>query len=325
MRTTSAEIVLRLRAGDLVEVRPAEEILATLDTNGALDALPFMPEMLQYCGKQFRVYKRANKTCDTITPWSLRRLENSVHLEGLRCDGAAHGGCQAGCLLFWKEAWLRRARSDSPAVPRNSRAPRLTLEVLHQKTRKSSNPVTPEEDVFTCQATELQRFSVPMSVWDVRHYIQDLISGNVPFTMMVRSLGILLFNQLQRFRKGGEYPMWFRSHARPVVGRTPAKTLGLKAGDFVQINDRDDILNTLDVRERNRGLSFDREMVKYCGGKYRVLRRVEKILNERTGKMMNLPNDCIMLEGVICVGDLHGFCPRSIYSYWREIWLRRVE
>ena len=35
-----------LRAGDVVEVRSLDEILATLDEQGELDALPFMPEMV---------------------------------------------------------------------------------------------------------------------------------------------------------------------------------------------------------------------------------------------------------------------------------------
>ena len=59
--------VLDLRAGDLVEVRSREEILATLDRYARLDALPFMPEMFQYCGQRYRVFKRADKTCDTIS------------------------------------------------------------------------------------------------------------------------------------------------------------------------------------------------------------------------------------------------------------------
>ena len=57
-----------LVAGDLVEVRSAEEILATLDEHGNLEGLPFMPEMLAYCGKQMRVDKVAHKTCDTVRP-----------------------------------------------------------------------------------------------------------------------------------------------------------------------------------------------------------------------------------------------------------------
>ena len=96
-----------LRAGDTVEVRSEQEILRTLDEDGKLDGLPFMPEMLGFCGQRYRVRARAHKACDTIDWQQYRRMENAVHLEELRCDGSAHGGFQAGCLLFWKEAWLR--------------------------------------------------------------------------------------------------------------------------------------------------------------------------------------------------------------------------
>jgi hypothetical protein len=78
---TEYQHTIHLRAGELVEVRSKEEILSTLDTDGALDGLPFMPEMLQCCGNRFRVYKRADKTCDTITGSNQsRRMKNTVHL-----------------------------------------------------------------------------------------------------------------------------------------------------------------------------------------------------------------------------------------------------
>ena len=109
----------RVRVGDWVEVRSKEEILETLDRDGQLDGMPFMPEMLAFCGKRFRVYKRAHKTCDTVFPVRGRRVERAAHLE-TRCDGQAHGGCQAGCLIFWKEAWLKRVDCD-PAEPQPSR------------------------------------------------------------------------------------------------------------------------------------------------------------------------------------------------------------
>ena len=57
-----------------------------------------MPEMEKYCGRQLRVLRRADSTCAGGQP---RRIENTVHLETLRCDGSA-------CLLLWKEAWLQR-------------------------------------------------------------------------------------------------------------------------------------------------------------------------------------------------------------------------
>src|SRR5713101_9119033 len=100
--------VRKLSVGDWVEVRSKEEILRTLDASGRLGGMPFMPEMFQFCGKRFQVYKRAHKTCDYTTsyPYHTRRLEGTVHLE-TRCGGEAHGGCQAACLLYWKHAWLK--------------------------------------------------------------------------------------------------------------------------------------------------------------------------------------------------------------------------
>ena len=77
------------RSGDWVEVRTKEEILQTLDGNGRLDELPFMPSMFQFCGRRFRVFKRAHKTCDTVNDYKGRRMNNTVHLDGVRCDGKA--------------------------------------------------------------------------------------------------------------------------------------------------------------------------------------------------------------------------------------------
>src|SRR5260221_2092106 len=96
------------RAGELVEVRSKEEILLTLDSNGRVEEMPFMPEMFRYCGRRFRVYKRAHKTCDFVNKTGIRKLPSAVHLEGLRCDGSAHGGCQGGRMCFWEETGLRR-------------------------------------------------------------------------------------------------------------------------------------------------------------------------------------------------------------------------
>ena len=58
----------KFRAGDRVIVRSPEEILSTLDADGTLDGLPFMPEMLDWCGKPFRVERRAEKTCVDVEP-----------------------------------------------------------------------------------------------------------------------------------------------------------------------------------------------------------------------------------------------------------------
>ena len=48
------EDALDLSPGDLVRVRSAAEIFRTLDAEGSFDNLPFMPEMVQYCGDAAR-------------------------------------------------------------------------------------------------------------------------------------------------------------------------------------------------------------------------------------------------------------------------------
>jgi len=335
--------VLGLRVGELVEVRSAREILATLDPSGALDALPFMPEMLAFCGRRFRVYKRADKTCDTIERTGGRRMLNTVHLNTLRCDGAAHGGCQAGCLLFWKEAWLKRvpARVEASAVDGDVTEPGALAEGRARLMRAARvDEQTPGvEPRYRCQATELRRASAPLQWWDVRQYVRDVTSGNVGFRELVGGAGFWAFMQLLKLRgyrllmasyeafqrRRGGTPFPFKNG---VLDKTPRATLGLKEGELVRVKSHEEILQTLDTTNRNRGLRFDSEMVPYCGGTYRVRSRVERLIEEKTGRMLNLTSDCVILDGVICqsyYSNRRVFCPRSIFSYWREIWLERVE
>jgi len=79
---------------------------------------------------------------------------------------------------------------------------------------------------------------------------------------------------------------------------------------------------TLDSRGRNRGLTFEPEMLHCCGRRYRVLTPVRRIIAETTGKMVELSNT-VILEGVTCQGIRAKNCPRAHYFYWREAWLQR--
>src|SRR5215471_4437207 len=105
---------VRFRSGDFVQVKPAEEILQTLDAEGTLNQLPFMPEMLLFCGQSFRVARRAEMTCASgmDSPRGFI-FDDVVTLEGVRCSGAAHDGCQKACMIFWREAWLRKVEDTA--------------------------------------------------------------------------------------------------------------------------------------------------------------------------------------------------------------------
>jgi hypothetical protein len=316
-----------VRAGDVVRVRSKEEILATLDANGRLDGQPFMPEMLQFAGRELPVFKIAHKTCDTIEKTGIRRLDHTVHLVDARCDGSAHGGCQADCLLFWREEWL-----ETPAgVPLRAQ-PREPSPVATEKTLHDDTVAGVDADgatLYRCAATELMRASSPLSPYEVGQYVADVRSGNYRLLYVIRGLLILLFNKFQalsrrlprqlRIADGLPYPFYRGNGPAPK-----AEPLGLQPGDLVEVKSKDEIMATLGPNNKNRGLVFDGEMLPYCGRRARVLKRVEKIIEEHTGRMLRL-RDCIILDQVTCVGRYHRFCPRAIQIYWREAWLRRVE
>ncbi len=341
---------LKLCVGECVEIRSKEEILKTLDQSGQLDGLPFMPEMFQHCGKRFIVYKRAHKTCDTATLTGGRRMEDAVHLEGNRCDGSAHGGCQAGCMVFWKDAWLKRV-SDKGSAENSSRSPSGTnqtgcteAEVLAGTRAKPQEGS--DEANYMCQATQLPYASTPISFLNVSQYLEDYSSGNVTLGKMFQGIVYALYYKLSISGIGlGRFMRWLydrlhslwggspfprRTGRIPVGQPTPTCALNLQPGELVRVKPYADILATLDTANRNRGLLFDAEMVPFCGGTYRVLGRVSKIINEKTGKLMSFKNANIVLEDVFCQSRYTDckfcplFCPRAIFSYWREIWLERV-
>lgn len=96
--------------GELVRVRSEDDILRTLDRGGRNKGLLWMPIMRKYCGSEFRLYKRV----DTIlleSTGELRKLKNTVLLEGALCDGLY--GCDRACFHFWREAWLQKVNRDS--------------------------------------------------------------------------------------------------------------------------------------------------------------------------------------------------------------------
>ena len=335
-----------LKAGDWVEVLRHDEILRTLDANGCLESMPFMPEMLRYTGQRFRVSKRAHRTCDTIDYVGGRHLKHAVHLEDLRCDGSAHGACEALCLLFWKEAWLKKV--DGPGE-RGARAKPLEVavaadSVLVRGTRKAGEPVDTPNPTYACQATALLDATVPLRRSDLEPYLEDLTSGNVSLWQMVKALAfvaysflvggryglgtplIALYDGFQKLIDGTPYPE--RRGKVPKGAKTPSRRLDLKPGELVRVRPLPEILETVDEALRNRGMGWHAEMVRMTGRTFRVAARLEKIVNEKTGKMIHLKNDVVILDGGICfaqyINNCRRFCPRAVYHYFREIWLERV-
>lgn len=321
-----------LRPGDVIEVKSAAEILETLDGAASVDAMPFMPEMAQFAGKRLTVSRRVEKICDTVSggPPNSRRMRDTVLLEDLRCDGSAHGGCQAKCRLYWKESWLRRVEPESND---GDGAAQLAqddgLAPLEELTRRGTRAMREIDgasvESYRCQATDALRAAEPQSSYDLRQYARELASGNVDLPHLLRVALRGVSGMIRRRLRLLDY-LPLRQN-----GGAPAATepeLNLRPGDMVEVRSPNEIKRTVDEGGKTRGLSFDWEMMPYCGGRYRVQDRVERIIDEQTGQMLEIPSDCLILDGVICSGE-HSrgrwLCPRGIYPYWREAWLRRAE
>jgi len=352
MKEDNSNPSTKLKAGDWVEVRSREEILATLDENGCLENLPFMPEMFAFCGQRLRVYKRAHKTCDTVNDYKGRRMKDAVHLEGLRCSGQAHGGCEASCLIYWKTAWLRTPNQTDPDATSPQNRPQLAGKAegrhcteadvwaaVHKRSEGTRKPA------YVCQATQVPAATEPLPWWEWKQYVEDYTSGNVKLGRMAKSflymvylhglinLGIGLgaplrwiYDRFQSLRRGVPFPR--RGGKLPTGTRTPAVKLDLQPGEWVRVKSFNSIRETCDQENMNRGMRWDAELAPYCGGTYQVLKRVSKIINEKTGEMQEMKSPCIILDSVVCqarYSECRLFCPRSIYPYWREIWLERAE
>jgi hypothetical protein len=340
-----------LRVGAWVQIKSQAEILRTLDQHGRLEGMPFMPEMLAFCGKKLQVFKIAHKTCDySGQPFRTRRLARAVHLE-TRCSGSAHGGCQAACLLFWKEDWLIRLDEDhhsASAGPRDQPQPastppsRCTESTLWDQVQVHS--AGDETPTYVCQMTEVPAATKPLAWWDWRQYVKDYTSGNVPLTRILSSFVFWIYYSISEAGIGVGRPMrWFYDLISPLwrgslfprkagfvpAGQpTPLVKLDLQPGELVRVKPHLEILKTVGADNKNRGMHWDAELVPYCGGTFRVRSRVSRIIGERTGKMMEMKNACIILDSAVCQARYSScrlFCPKGMYPFWREAWLERVQ
>jgi len=305
-----------LRPGDLVEVKTPSEIAATLDDAGTVDQLPLMREMVEYCGRRFRVSRRVLKICASGTKSGFFlgkfRTDDVVLLEQLRCSGADHDGCQKACAIFWRESWLRKVEEGTPP----SVVQPIAAEQLRARLKTSVGPNT-----YFCQASELLRASKKFTRFErcsLKWCFSEVRAGNCTPLEMAQRMAIFVFWKIRW--------LMFGHYGRGKTKSTPRETLNLHPGELVEIKPIESIFKTLDHHANNRGLWFSPNMRLLCGDRRRVERRIEKLIVDGTGEMRQLDNT-VFLEGSHC-GCAHiafGGCARNEFVYWREIWLRRSE
>jgi hypothetical protein len=250
---------LELHCGDIVTVKTAAEIMHGLDINGTLDGLPFMPEMVDFCGKNYRVSTRVVQvTIDALaTPLYresyVREFKNNdvVMLEDLRCSGTEHGGCQRGCKIFWKQAWLKKIE-DARAQP-NLIAEGKTQLLTLLKTESGSGS-------YFCQSSEFQMATDQLSFMQrLKKCLCAINFGNCSPSEMMKRIAVWSWWKARK-KLMGVYP---HGNCKP----TPVAVLNLQPGELVEVKLKEEIFNTLDKNGMNRGLHFSADMIPFCGKK----------------------------------------------------------
>ena len=299
-----------LKMGDWVEVLPLMDVLATLDGRGQLQGVPFMPEMIPFCGERFKITAVMAKICGggggvravTGTPLLL--------LGELRCEGSSHDGCSRLCTLLWKTAWLKPVGGPSFESARAGSGENKVIWPYQTQTGGGA---------YQCQATALPQATVPMSVAEkLGNALDDVAGKHWGLGQLLKAYARAVFSRMRSM-----YERFVRRVKQ--VKPTPIEKLALQPGEWVEAKSMREISATLDQNHKNRGLLFSFYMAPYCGGRYRVKSRMGKFIDEHTGDMKYLENT-VILEGVTCTGETtSGMCRRAEYNYWREIWLKRAE
>jgi hypothetical protein len=165
-----------------------------------------------------------------------------------------------------------------------------------------------------CQATELPSATTPgPALWNAGQYVGFLRDRTFTVPELAVMLGWI----------GSRKPRsWLRSRrpAGPAPALDPAP-LDLQPGEWVEVKSLEEILATLDSQRMHKGLAWSGNMIEACGKKMRVLKPVNNLIEERTGRLRTV-RGTVLLEGSTC--DRYLGCARAMPFLWREIWLRRI-
>jgi hypothetical protein len=240
----------------------------------------------------------------------MRRLDDTVFLEEVRCDGGNHAACDRGCLIFWKTAWLKRP--GAPAAQPGKAPSSVTEDDLIS--------LAVRENKFFCQSSEIINASKPLPWWEPKQYLWDLKYNRTPLTLFSRSLFIAFYNKVAARLK---LQSWRSVTGTAMPGSNGHHPLNLRRGEYVRVKTLSEIKGTLDTEGKNEKMLFAPAMADYCGQVMQVRDRVENIVLEATPRQRKI-KDTVVLEGVMCDGLCHRLCPRQSLLFWRECWLERT-
>ena len=169
---------------------------------------------------------------------------------------------------------------------------------------KNSNEINKCQIFFLNELSE--KLSIPEIFWQRRNRVKRILKRRWNF----------ITNQFKNIFKK------FKSQKRERdINQMQNR---LEVGDLVFVKSKEEIQKTLNNWNQLKGCAFMEEMWPYCGTKQKVLKRVEKFLDERD-YLVKKCKGIVILENVMCEGTKDfGPCDRSCYFFWREEWLEKI-
>lgn len=167
-----------------------------------------------------------------------------------------------------------------------------------------------------CQLPSIPRFSIGSATLPQKSFLGRLKRGlALPWNRYVKKWFKQIYYMYTRLKGGSSTQMSARNF-------TP--TVPLEAGDRVRVRSREEINSTLDPFKELKGCAFLPDMYQYCGTQQRVLKPMQRFMDERDYKLKKV-RGVILLEHVICSGTpVFGPCDRCCFLFWREEWLEKI-
>jgi len=98
----------------------------------------------------------------------------------------------------------------------------------------------------------------------------------------------------------------------------------LHRGDLVEVKSPAEILATLDGGGDLEGLPFMPEMAAYCGRRFKVRARADKVCDTVSFTGSRRIPSVVLLDDLRCDGCAHGGCQSECRFFWKEAWLEKV-
>jgi hypothetical protein len=171
-------------------------------------------------------------------------------------------------------------------------------------------------DFEGCQLPSVSKFQIIL--WDN--------PSNSQWNSFKRAFAYLWNYHIKRWlRKIYRYYLGIRGETSGRVDIKAFKPLSpFKNGNLVRVRSIGEIKSTLDPFNELKGCSFLPSMHQYCGTEQRVLKSMERFLDERDYKLKRT-RGLILLENIFCDGTpVFGPCDRSCFLFWREEWLEKI-